>query len=62
MSEIDADSDPDDVESAIPDVSAMKFVEVLSSSSSALAEAVRRVVDEVERTAEAISGWSSYAR
>jgi FXSXX-COOH protein len=47
-------------ESDLTDVSLVSLAELFASKETVLAVALRRVVGEVERSAQAISGWSSY--
>lgn len=47
-------------ESDLVNLSTIPLAELLSVDHSVLAAAMRRVLDEAERSSEAISGWSSY--
>jgi FXSXX-COOH protein len=47
-------------ESALADVSLVSLADLLAASDNVLAAAVRRAVSEVDRSVQAISGWSSY--
>lgn len=47
-------------ESDLADVSLVSLADLFASEDTVLAVSLRRVVDEVERSAKAISGWSSY--
>jgi len=47
-------------ESSLADVAMMSLRELFASDDSVLAVAIRRVVDDLERSEQAISGWSSY--
>jgi FXSXX-COOH protein len=47
-------------ESLINDVSAVPLSELVASSDSALTQSLQRILDELERSAQAISGWASY--
>lgn len=47
-------------ESHLADLSLVPLAELFASRQDVLAAAVRRAVGEVERSARAISGWSSY--
>ncbi|MEU8080304.1 hypothetical protein AB0B31_33215 [Catellatospora citrea] len=47
-------------ESPMVDVSSMSLSALASCDSSALANSLRHILADVEQSAEAISGWSSY--
>jgi len=46
--------------SPIVDVSGIGLADLATSDDSVLAHSIRHLLTEVERSAEAISGWSSY--
>jgi FXSXX-COOH protein len=47
-------------QSELIDVSTLPLTELLSVQNSALDNALRRILDDVDRSGEAISSWSSY--
>lgn len=47
-------------ETKLADIAAMSLTELFASDDSVLAAAVRRVVNDVARSTQTISGWSSY--
>jgi FXSXX-COOH protein len=52
--------DPPVQESILADVSMTSLADLFASEDTTLAVALRRVVGDVDRSAETISGWSSY--
>jgi len=57
---VEGEGEPELLVSPMVDVSAMTLASLAASDDSVLANSIRRILSEVEHSAEAISGWSSY--
>lgn len=57
---VDVEGDSGILASPMVDVSGMTLADVTASDHSVVANSLRRILSEVEHSAQAISGWSSY--